>query len=473
MQQQLPRQAFWPGTSKRTANLSIRSVVLALYTYQSLYFGLTGIAAVLLPAPQPGFAAETLRNWLFDPNTNQLEVTLPDGTKPKYSLHSEPTRIVVELPDIEVATDTTQLYPNGLVRSVSLSQSEPRMAKIVMDFAPGIVLTPEQIELQRVGMENRWVLRPLVSETGERSATIATVQPQSVRVPPPPPLSQAPQPNPAPRPAVSSQPAFRPAASTNGNPSPLQTSTIQPVTVSVQVPVTTRSEVSLPPAQTPARVYPVPVAVAAVSPPRLVRFGEPLPPQQPFYPASPTLTRPLPVPPPVTTGYAAPVSVPFQGGVASFILPAGTTLALRYPGNEALPLESKPPRQEVLLLQGGIVDLGGNTVVPANTPVVGRFETTQLGTRFVAQAIYLNGRTIPLSARSDRDAGKPQPSSRSLLRNSGIGGLALFVLGGFSGVGLLAGAALGAATTYGTAPKPATIQPGQLFLVELTEDLSF
>ncbi len=131
----------------------------------------------------------------------------------------------------------------------------------------------------------------------------------------------------------------------------------------------------------------------------------------------------------------------------------------------------KPSRQEVLLLQAGILDSRGNTIVPANTPVIGRFETTNLGSKFVVEAISLNGRNIPLLASSQPLGGRrPQPSDRSVFRNSGIGGLALFLLSGFSGIGLLAGAAAGVATTYVAAPQPATIQPGQIVQVQLTED---
>ena len=126
----------------------------------------------------------------------------------------------------------------------------------------------------------------------------------------------------------------------------------------------------------------------------------------------------------------------------------------------------------MLLLQGGIFDSRGNTIVPANTPVIGRFETTNLGSRFVVEAISLNGRNIPLFARSQPVAGRrQQPDDRSVLRNTGIGGLALFLLSGFSGIGLLAGATAGAATTYVAAPQSATIQPGQILQVQLTEDL--
>jgi hypothetical protein len=111
-------------------------------------------------------------------------------------------------------------------------------------------------------------------------------------------------------------------------------------------------------------------------------------------------------------------------------------------------------------------------IVPANTPVIGRFETSNLGSRFVAEAIQVNGHNIPLAASSEPIGGRRQrPSDRSLLGNTGIGGLALFLLSGFSGIGLLVGAAAGVGTTYVASPQPATIQPGQILQVQLTEDL--
>ncbi|NJL70059.1 MAG: hypothetical protein HC894_32575 [Microcoleus sp. SM1_3_4] len=128
--------------------------------------------------------------------------------------------------------------------------------------------------------------------------------------------------------------------------------------------------------------------------------------------------------------------------------------------------------REVLLLQQAITDSRGNAIVPANTPVIGRFETSNLGSRFVAEAIQVNGRNIPLAASSEPIGGRrPVPRDRSLLRNTGIGGAVLFLLSGLSGVGLLLGAAAGAATTYVAAPQPATVQPGQVVEVQLTEDL--
>lgn len=488
MQHKKSVQGFLPSLHSQT----LRNATATLLACQSLSLSLTVAAVVItLPIGQRQAAAALLTNWLFDPGTNQLEVMLPEGITPKFSLLDQPTRIVVDLPDTEVGTDTTQLYPEGTVRSVSLSQFQPGMARIVIDFAPGVVLTPEQVQLQRIGLENRWVLRPLFSGTNNllsqgnsMTGTTAGSMQRGLTTPPPPtsPPSNS-------RPVANSTTA-RPQSSTqtaslarspqnlpNPNPAILETPNppIQPLTVPIATfPVNqTRQQAALPPSYTPT--YTPPRSVPSVTipgyatPARPLNWNEELP-RQPIAPL-PASNYDNFVPPSV---YPLPNAIAPTAFTSNVLLPAGTRLSLLYPGVEPLALDPKPSRQEVLLLQGGILDSYGNTIVPPNTPIIGRFESNSEGTRFIAQAMYLNGRSIPLEARSDRfGSGDRKPSQRSFLRNSGIGGVALFVLTGFTGIGLLAGAAAGAATTYATAPQPATIQPGQIVQVRLNEDLRY
>lgn len=480
-----------------TRSLAVASLASAWLGCQSLCFSLAGavLAIATLSVGQQQAIAALLTNWQFDPTTNQLEFTLPPGVTPQYSILRQPTRILVEIPDTQVGIDTTQLYPTGTVRSVRLSQFRPSVARILVDFAPDVVLTPEQVQLQQVGSENRWVLRPLVSRTiqpvapttvpqqvaadaAPQQAAPAAVPQQNASTPPsPPPSPPQPQASPATteaqqpsNPATSdSPPASAPLAASSPVPTPslpIENQPIRPISVEVRIPVTqTRLTTnprpqapvppSLPPVTPTSRSVPVSRSVPAIAaqPTQILPYGQPLPPQQvPAIPANsfdPTVGRSLNV-----------------------LLPAGSTLSLFYPGPQPLPLNPKPDRQEVLVLLEGIRDLNGNLVIPPNTPILGRFETNNEGSRFVAQAIYLKEQTIPLVAQSDRiSGGQPKPSTRSIIRNSSIGGIAAFLLSGLSGFGLLAGAAAGLGATYATAPQPATILPGQVLSVQLTEDL--
>lgn len=165
----------------------------------------------------------------------------------------------------------------------------------------------------------------------------------------------------------------------------------------------------------------------------------------------------------------------FSPTAPNVLLPTGTTLSLRYPGNTALSLQSDYPQQEVLVLQTDLRDRSGNLLAPAGSLVTGQFETTTAGSQFVTQAIALTGRSLPLIAQSEALDGTRQVTSPNLARNAGIGILAggvLGAIGGSTGLGAIGGAAAGAATTFITAPKPAMIQPGQIVQVRLTQDLS-
>ena len=420
--------------------LTVNSIPAGLLAIESLSLSLAVVAAVAtVPATLEPANASTITSWKFDPATNQLEITLPEGMTPQYSLLN-PSQIAVDLPNTDIGVDATQLYPEGTVRSVGVSQVQPGRARILVNLAPGVGFSGGKVQFQRIGVENRWVLRPSIEPT--RSVETPETQPQ--------PAIQVPQDQP---PTDSNSTAAtevdRPESPTSGNPatnfSPQSTPNdqIRPLRVPlVNVPLEERRGVQ---AAALPRLDPQ-ITAAAATQQRTLTFGEPLP-----------------------RGRS---NAPLQAAAgANVLLPAGTELSLLYPGDRALRLQAKPSRQEVLLLQGGILDTRGNTIVPANTPVLGRFETTNLGSRFVVEAISLNGRNIPLLARSEPVGGRrAQPSDRSLLRNTGIGGLALFLLSGFSGIGLLVGAAGGVATTYVAAPQPATIQPGQVLQVQLTED---
>ncbi|HEY9858420.1 MAG TPA: hypothetical protein V6D16_02860, partial [Candidatus Obscuribacterales bacterium] len=152
------------------------------------------------------------------------------------------------------------------------------------------------------------------------------------------------------------------------------------------------------------------------------------------------------------------------------VLPSGTTLQLQYSGTEVLELKPGNPQQEVLLLQTEIRDRNGSILAPTGAAVIGRFETTSGGSRFVAQAISLQGRNVPLAAESAILGGKVQVSQEKVVRNSALGALAGALVGG-SGEEVLGGAAAGAAVTYLASPKPAKLQPGQVVQVRLTEVL--
>ncbi|MEG5037295.1 AMIN domain-containing protein [Microcoleus sp. AT3-D2] len=315
--------------------LTVNSLAPGLFAIESLSLSLAVVAAVAaVPATLEPANASTVTSWKFDPATNQLEITLPEGTTPTYSLLN-PSQIAVDLPNTEIGVDATQLYPQGRVRSVGVSQLQPGTARILVNLAPGVGFSAGQVQFQRSEVENRWVLRPLIEPTPivETSKT----QPQ--------PAIQVPQNQPATdsnstaateidraEPPTSLNPA------TNYSQSPTPNDQIRPLRVPlVNVRLDERRGVQ---AAAVPRLYPQITATAALQL-RTLTFGEPLP-----------------------RGRS---NAPLQAAAgANVLLPAGTELSLLYPGDQALRLQAKPSREEVLLLQRGILDNRGNTtIVPA------------------------------------------------------------------------------------------------------------
>ena len=155
-------------------------------------------------------------------------------------------------------------------------------------------------------------------------------------------------------------------------------------------------------------------------------------------------------------------------------IPVGTRLILQYPGTEPLKLTQEEPWYEVLILAEDVLHPTTNErLLLKGTQVIGRFEgLDDSGRRFVSQVfVEAGGDRRALLAESDWLAGVAQPDGDSLLTNSGIGAAAITVLSGFSGIGLLGGAALGAASSFATAPRVVTVEPGQLIRVEVVSDI--
>lgn len=207
--------------------------------------------------------------------------------------------------------------------------------------------------------------------------------------------------------------------------------------------------------------------------------------------SEPTAGEPsIPPPPPVPSrGGVVPFGAPLPSQVKGLepssgndsvelgeqaqLLPVGTRLILQYPGTEPLILEQQAPVYEVLLVAEAVRHPDTNALlIEKGTQVLGRFEGfDESGRRFVAQVLIAESDRTPVLAESDWLLGTPQQPGGNVLINSGIGAAALTVLSGFSGFGLLGGAALGAASGLTGAPRLVSIEPGQRIEVEIVADI--
>jgi hypothetical protein len=84
------------------------------------------------------------------------------------------------------------------------------------------------------------------------------------------------------------------------------------------------------------------------------------------------------------------------------LIPSGTVLQLRFPNTTPQFISTEPPRQDVFVMNRAVRDQNGTVIAPVGSEVLGRFEKTANGIRFVTQAIRLSNRNLPLTAESGR-----------------------------------------------------------------------
>ena len=199
----------------------------------------------------------------------------------------------------------------------------------------------------------------------------------------------------------------------------------------------------------PSAPQPAPVLIAAEQP---IPFGQPLPGQ------------PL----------SSPAAEPGERGLPPDILIAsGTILELRYAGSEALILTPNLSVNQVLLLTQDLRDpITQGVIAPAGSQLIGQFETIRNHQQWISQMIILpTGERVPFPSTSDYLLGTPQVSGGSMILGSSVGALAMTLLGGFSGVGLLGGALMGATASLGMAPQTIVIEPNQIIYAQVMDDI--
>lgn len=89
--------------------------------------------------------------------------------------------------------------------------------------------------------------------------------------------------------------------------------------------------------------------------------------------------------PPLVTKEAMSSSLP----QATLSLAAGTEFNVRYRGKTPLILKIDQPWQEILFLEYALTNHQGKVIAPKKLPVIGYFETTPQGTRFITEGLIM------------------------------------------------------------------------------------
>lgn len=92
----------------------------------------------------PAVAAK-LVFWRFDANQNRLDFKTDAGVQPKVQLLANPTRLIVDLPGINIQRPTVTQALGGAMRSLRVGQVDDKTTRLVLELNQGYTLDPQKV----------------------------------------------------------------------------------------------------------------------------------------------------------------------------------------------------------------------------------------------------------------------------------------------------------------------------------------
>ncbi|HEY9663649.1 MAG TPA: AMIN domain-containing protein, partial [Allocoleopsis sp.] len=126
--------------------------------------------------------AARLQLWRFDQSNNRLTFSTDEQVQPRAQLISNPTRLVIDLPDTMFGRSQVEQSLDGAIRSIRVAQFDATTTRIVIEMSPGYTLDPQQVSVRGTS-PTQWVVQLPApqSETGsaETSDTNSTQTPET------------------------------------------------------------------------------------------------------------------------------------------------------------------------------------------------------------------------------------------------------------------------------------------------------
>lgn len=113
------------------------------------------MSIVLIPFPT---AAARLLTWKFDPQANRLQIETDTAIQPTAQLVLNPTRVVIDLPGIQLGQPKINQPINETIKAVRLAQFTPDTTRLVIELTEGYSLDPAKITIQS-SSRNHWAVK--------------------------------------------------------------------------------------------------------------------------------------------------------------------------------------------------------------------------------------------------------------------------------------------------------------------------
>ncbi len=138
--------------------------------FQFLLFSVVSFCLLAVPAD-----AGQLASWKFDPSRNRLDFKTDAGVQPKAVMLFNPTRLVIDLPNISFGKPTITQKLTGNFRSLRVGQFDGTTTRLVLELQPGYTLNPKRVQFTGENPIDWYVMIPVPERA---AATIPTLAPQ-------------------------------------------------------------------------------------------------------------------------------------------------------------------------------------------------------------------------------------------------------------------------------------------------------
>ncbi len=138
------------------------------------------VASVFLLS-QPA-KADSLDSWHFNAFSNQLDLTTDEAVQPKVQLLANPSRLIIDLPGINLGRPKITEKVNSVIQAIRVGQFDADTTRMVVELAPGYRLDPTKIKVRGASPTHWFVQLPtpervIGNSLQPSSSTIAISQP--------------------------------------------------------------------------------------------------------------------------------------------------------------------------------------------------------------------------------------------------------------------------------------------------------
>lgn len=187
-----------------------------LWFFSSLIGSLSLASGMTLAGWVTPAQAGELSTWHFDANQNRLDFTTNADVQPRAQLVFDPTRLVIDLPGLDLGEEAISQPIGGAIQQIRIGQFDAETTRIVIELSPGYTIDPQQVKFRGLSPTQWTVQLPppqLLSETpalpNAVTSTTANTAPRTATFQTATPPTAAPQTSPPP---VSASPQAAPAS---------------------------------------------------------------------------------------------------------------------------------------------------------------------------------------------------------------------------------------------------------------------